>query len=116
MHFPLFRQIGDALGPFDLATLPIGAYEPQEMNKEAHVNPKESVQMHHDLQSQHSIAMHWGSFPLGEEELDDPPKQLELALAEAAKERIGQAPLKPFTLIEHGSTIEITKFQGDRAT
>eukprot|EP00529_Nitzschia_sp_RCC80_P009419 CAMPEP_0113484270 /NCGR_PEP_ID=MMETSP0014_2-20120614/23873_1 /TAXON_ID=2857 /ORGANISM="Nitzschia sp." /LENGTH=796 /DNA_ID=CAMNT_0000377863 /DNA_START=295 /DNA_END=2685 /DNA_ORIENTATION=- /assembly_acc=CAM_ASM_000159 len=46
--FPLFRQIGDALGPFDLAALPIGAYEPKDLNKDSHVNPHEAVQIHQE--------------------------------------------------------------------
>ena len=100
-HFPLFRQIGDALGPFDLAALPIGAYEPSEMMKDAHVHPQEALQIHKDIKSQQSVAIHWGSFPLSEEELLDPPKELRMALSRE------ESATAPFEVLEHGGTIEI---------
>jgi N-acyl-phosphatidylethanolamine-hydrolysing phospholipase D len=105
--FPLFRQIGDALGPFDLAAIPIGAYKPSEINKEAHVNPKEAVQIHKDLRSLKSVAIHWGSFPLSEEDLDDPPKDLKRALAEEDADATA-TPLAPFGTLGHGATAEVS--------
>lgn len=99
--FPLFRQIADALGPFDLSAIPIGAYEPVELNKDSHANPYEAVQIHKDLRSEKSVAIHWGSFPLGEEDMEDPPKQLKLALE---KERIEETE---FCALVHGGTIEV---------
>ena len=78
--FPLFRQIGDALGPFDLACIPIGAYEPQEMNKDSHCNPDEALRIHKDLHSNRSIGIHWGSFQLAEESLGAPLRDLEEAI------------------------------------
>jgi N-acyl-phosphatidylethanolamine-hydrolysing phospholipase D len=101
--FPLFRQIGDALGPFDLAAIPIGAYEPSEMMREAHVNPWEAVQVHKDLRSQRSVAIHWGSFELSEEDLQDPPKDLERAMAE---EDLNVVP--SFDTLVHGGNIEVS--------
>jgi L-ascorbate metabolism protein UlaG (beta-lactamase superfamily) len=35
----VFKEIGDKFGPFDLAVLPIGAYEPRELLSAQHVNP-----------------------------------------------------------------------------
>ena len=78
--FPLFRQIGDTLGPFDLSCIPIGAYEPRYMNKDSHCNPREAVKIHKDLHSKHSVAIHWGSFQLTEEAMDAPPNELEIAI------------------------------------
>jgi N-acyl-phosphatidylethanolamine-hydrolysing phospholipase D len=105
--FPLFRQIGDALGPFDLSAIPIGAYEPAELNKDAHANPYEAVQIHKDLRSLKSVAIHWGSFPLGEENMKDPPKQLKMALE---KENIEETE---FFTLEHGATIEANEIEAD---
>jgi N-acyl-phosphatidylethanolamine-hydrolysing phospholipase D len=105
--FPLFRQIGDALGPFDLAAIPIGAYEPAELNKDSHANPYEAVQIHKDLRSLKSVAIHWGSFPLGEEDMKDPPKQLKMALE---KENIEETE---FFALEHGATIEANEIEAD---
>jgi len=99
--FPLFRQIADTLGPFDLSTIPIGAYEPAIMNKDSHANPYEAVRIHKDLRSHKSVAIHWGTFPLSEEELQEPPMQLKSAMEE---EDVNH---KDFLAVRHGSTIEI---------
>ena len=99
-QFPLFRQIGDALGPFDLATIPIGAYEPRFMMKEAHIDPAEAILIHKQLRSRRSIGVHWGTFALSEEALDDPPKLLDKMI------RQGTFPLN-FRTIPHGSTVQV---------
>ncbi len=105
--FPLFRQIGDALGPFDLSCIPIGAYDPRELNKDAHCNPEEAVEIHKDLQSKHSVAIHWGSFQLAEELMGAPPQELQIAIC-AEKERqmlSGSALPVNFSVLGHGETL-----------
>lgn len=82
-EFPLFEQMSDYLGPFDLAALPIGAYAPDFFMKEAHMNPTEAVKVHQILRCSKSIGIHWGSFPLSEEPLDEPPVLLQQAVEEA---------------------------------
>lgn len=99
--FPLFRQIADTLGPFDLSCIPIGAYDPPDLNKDAHVNPEEAVQIHKDLKSRHSVGIHWGTFALGEEPLSEPPL---LLLAALQSER---TMLPPFETVSIGSTIQV---------
>ncbi len=78
-----FKQIGDRYGPFDLSFIPIGAYEPRWFMKTAHVNPVEAVKIHQDIKSESSIGIHWGTFVLTSEEVDEPPKILKKALQEA---------------------------------
>jgi len=61
---------------FDLALMPIGAYEPRRIMKDHHMNPEEAVLAHQDIGARRSIAIHWGCFQLTDEALDEPPKRL----------------------------------------
>jgi len=79
-YSPVFQDIGQRLGPFDLAILPIGAYEPRDYLKAQHVNPAEAIQMHKDLRAQTSLPIHWGTFILSSELLQQPPEDLAQAL------------------------------------
>ncbi|MBA2965589.1 MBL fold metallo-hydrolase [Ramlibacter sp. MAH-25] len=63
-------------GPVDLALLAIGAYEPRWFMQAQHMDPAEAVQAHHDLGAGRSIAIHWGTFALTDEPLDQPPRDL----------------------------------------
>jgi len=94
-----FREIRERTGPVDLALSPIGAYEPRCFMSRAHVNPAEAVQIHLDIQSRQSVGMHFGTFQLTDEGIDDPPR----ALCEALQER--DVPAERFVVPEFGQTI-----------
>jgi L-ascorbate metabolism protein UlaG (beta-lactamase superfamily) len=76
---PFFSEVGERLGPIDLALLPIGAYEPRWFMRPIHMNPAEAVQAHLDLQAARSVGMHFGTFPLTTEGIDEPERALEEA-------------------------------------
>ena len=85
-------------GRFDLALIPIGAYEPRWFLKDQHINPDEAVQIHRDLRAKRSVGIHWGTFELSDESLDQPPKDLALALRERG------LPPDAFTVMAIGET------------
>jgi len=59
-----FKQIGEKYGPFDLAAIPIGAYQPNWFMKYQHVHPGEAVEIHKDIGSKKSLGIHWGTFKM----------------------------------------------------
>ncbi len=73
------RQGAQQGGGFDLALIAIGAYEPRWFMKDQHINPAEAVQVHRDLGAKRSIGVHWGTFELTDEALDEPPRALTAA-------------------------------------
>jgi L-ascorbate metabolism protein UlaG (beta-lactamase superfamily) len=66
-----------------LTLLPIGAYEPREFMEAVHLNPADAVQAHLDLGSEQSIGIHFGTFQLTYEAIDQPLIDLQLALQQA---------------------------------
>ena len=80
-YSPLFAAVRHRIGPIDLALLPIGAYEPRWFMKAVHMNAAEAVQAHLDLGAPESIGMHFGTFQLTTEGIDEPLRALEDARA-----------------------------------
>ena len=78
-YAPFFTDIRRRLGPIDLALLPIGAYEPRWFMQSVHMNPAEAVQAHLDLEASESVGMHFGTFQLTAEGIDEPLRALEAA-------------------------------------
>ena len=83
-YFEGFKEIGEKLGPFDLAAVPIGAYEPNAMMKASHMNPEEAVQAAVDLQAKTAVAMHFGTFDLSDEPIGEPPLRFKAAAQSTA--------------------------------
>ncbi len=73
-YFNGFRDIGERLGPFDLAAVPIGAYRPREMMKVFHMDPAEAAQAGRDVGARAMIGMHYGTFDLSDEPPSEPPE------------------------------------------
>jgi N-acyl-phosphatidylethanolamine-hydrolysing phospholipase D len=86
--FAGFEEIGRRVGRIDLAAMPIGAYEPRAMMRHVHVTPEEAVQAALDVRAAATLGMHWGTFDLADEPLDEPPRRF---LAEAARRGLGGA-------------------------
>ena len=63
-----------------------------------HIDPDEAVQIHQDLDARQSVAMHWGTFVLTDEPLDEPPQRLRRALIAA------KLSDDDFWIMRHGET------------
>jgi N-acyl-phosphatidylethanolamine-hydrolysing phospholipase D len=96
-----FRAIGEKLGPFDLALLPIGAYEPRWFMSAQHVNPQEAVQIHRDIRAKLSVGVHWGTFQLTDEPLDAAVADLTSARNLAG---VGE---DEFIVLRHGASMRL---------
>ena len=91
-----FKETAKRLGSPTLAAIPIGAYEPRDFMKAAHMNPEEAVKAFEDLEAKYGVAIHWGTFKLTTERMDEPPKRL---LRSLKGERI---PHDKFRALSHG--------------
>ena len=96
-----FRDIAQRIGPIDLALLPIGAYEPRWFMQAVHMNPAEAVQAHLDVGAVESIGMHFGTFQLTKEGIDEPVRALENAL------RSAQIPPSRFRILGFGESASV---------
>lgn len=73
-YFSGFKKIGERCGVIDAAILPIGAYDPRWFMRPQHMNPEDAVQAFIDLGARRFFAMHWGTFKLTDEPLNEPPE------------------------------------------
>ena len=100
-YAPLFRDIRQRLGQPELALLPIGAYEPRWFMQSVHMNPAEAVQAHLDLAASASIGMHFGTFQLTAEGIDEPLRALDEAL------RSNNVPVEQFRTLQFGGSVRV---------
>ncbi len=101
---PEFERIASRYGPFDLAILPIGAYEPRWFMGSVHMNPEDCLkaveQLETDKQDRPLVvaAAHWGTFKLTDEPMDEPPERMRSLWQGAGRDR-GQ-----LWIMQHGET------------
>ncbi len=77
-----FTEVRKRTDRIDLALIPFGAYEPRWFMRAAHMNPEEAVRAHHDLGGPFTIGMHFGTFQLTDEPIDEPQRLLYAALSQ----------------------------------
>ena len=73
-YFEGFKEIGERLAP-EIALLPIGAYYPESF-RNVHMGPDEAVKVFHDVRAKWLIPMHYGTFKLSFEDVEEPPRWL----------------------------------------
>jgi L-ascorbate metabolism protein UlaG (beta-lactamase superfamily) len=98
-YSPQFAEIGERCPGIDVALIPIGAYEPRWFMTPMHMNPDEAVRAHLDVGPRLSLGMHFGTFPLTDEGIDEPLQ----ALAEARAAHGVSA--EAFRTVDFGETL-----------
>jgi N-acyl-phosphatidylethanolamine-hydrolysing phospholipase D len=88
-----FGAVAERLGPIDLAAVPIGAYRPAEMMRYVHTTPEEALRIGKDVGARRVVAMHFGTFDLADEPLDEPPLRFRVEA-----ERLGLGPDRAWIL------------------
>lgn len=98
---PHFAQIRERFGPLRLAMLPIGAFRPAWFMSRVHLSPREAVQAHDALNASTSLAIHYGTFRLGDDGQDEPV----VALIQAIKDH--GDPVPRFWALDFGEGREV---------
>ncbi|MFN2572216.1 MAG: MBL fold metallo-hydrolase [Gemmatimonadales bacterium] len=100
-YHPEFGAIGKRYGPFDVALLPIGAYEPRWFMRYVHMNPEEAVDACRAVSARIMVPIHWGTFKLTDEAMDEPPVRARTAWAAAG------LPHDGYRQLAHGETLTL---------
>jgi len=101
--FAGFGEIGARFPGIDVALLPTGAYDPGWFMLRQHMDPEQAVRAFLDLGARTLVPMHWGTFKLSDEPLDEPPLRLE---AERVRSAI---PEERVRVLAVGETLEAAR-------
>jgi L-ascorbate metabolism protein UlaG (beta-lactamase superfamily) len=98
-YFPGFSEYGERFD-IDVALLPIGAYNPPAFRR-VHMNPEDALQAFADLRARHLVPIHWGTFVVSLEPIDEPTAWLaDLAAAAGVRDRVA--------ILQHGESRTFT--------
>lgn len=97
-YFSGFTEIGQRLHP-QLALLPIGAYFPDSY-RTVHTSPEEALRAFVEVGADWMVPMHFGTFNLGREPMDEPPQRL---MVEATRLGISSK----VKILEEGETMRL---------
>jgi N-acyl-phosphatidylethanolamine-hydrolysing phospholipase D len=112
-YHPEFARIGERYGPFDIVLIPIGAYDPRWFMERVHVDPEEAVRAYVELSGDSldargssrppriALGIHWGTFKLTDEPMDEPPRRMRSAW------RAAGLPDDELWILHHGETREL---------
>jgi N-acyl-phosphatidylethanolamine-hydrolysing phospholipase D len=107
-YHPEFSLVGERFGPFDAVLMPVGAYAPRWVMQSVHMNPEEAVRAFAEVEQGAPSAdrsclvpMHWGTFKLTDEPLDEPPQRA------ADAWRAAGFPAERYRQLAHGETLTL---------
>jgi N-acyl-phosphatidylethanolamine-hydrolysing phospholipase D len=99
-HWTGLNEIGRRLGPIDVAALPIGAYDTPSPGPYLHLTPEQAVHLGQALGARRIVAMHYGTFDLSDEPMDEPPRRFR-----AEAERLSVPPEQIWVPPKVGETL-----------
>merc|ERR1712232_698014 len=94
-------DIGKQYGPYDVAMIPIGAYEPRDFMRPQHADPNDAVKVMKAIQAKNAVPIHWGTFQLTSEHYLEPVELLKKSLEASS------IPLEKFPAWRIGETVVI---------
>lgn len=97
-YSPHFSDIAAEFSNIDLTLMPIGAYLPRWFMREVHVSPDEAIRAFADLKASRMLGIHWGTYDLADEDLDQPVHE-----AHAAAQRLGIESDRLYTIAVGGN-------------
>ncbi len=111
-YHPEFARIGQRHGPFDIVLIPIGAYDPRWFMERVHVDPEEALRAYMEVSGDSlrargphrphvALGIHWGTFRLTDEPMDEPPRRMRAAWTAA------ELPADELWILRHGETREL---------
>jgi L-ascorbate metabolism protein UlaG (beta-lactamase superfamily) len=101
-YFKGFAEVGERLRP-DVALLPIGAYFP-DTYRAVHTSPEEALRGFVECGAKWMIPMHFGTFRLGREPMEEPVQRLE-----AEARRVGVS--ERVRVLGEGETMRLAPLQ-----
>lgn len=90
-----FARVRERFGAPDLAFLPVGAYAPRWFMSPIHMDPEQAAHAHEVLGARMSIAIHHGTFQLGDDAVD------------RAKEVLGDSRPDSFLILRNGESVRV---------
>jgi L-ascorbate metabolism protein UlaG (beta-lactamase superfamily) len=104
-HTPTIQQLRE-LGKIDIAMIPIGAYSPDSFQG-SHCTPEQAWEMFRDCGAEWLIPIHWDTFVLSHEPVEEPMQRLlQAAAADQLSDRI--------VIYEHGASFELPDVRVNR--
>ena len=85
-----FAEIGRRFPSIDYAIMPIGAYAPRWFMRPQHIDPGEAAEAFRAVGAKWLVPVHWGTFRLSDEPMNEPPRLLRRALGERDQAKVIQ--------------------------